>query len=543
MDVTEKQPKVKNVLLQTYLTSLLCMVLCVAMFLGTSYAWFTSEVVNTGNEIYIGVLDVELQKLDKENNNEWDSLSEIENEANKNHLYSGTEFAPGQTSLETLRVTNNGTLPFDYILTFTDGELVQATSQSEETEEPTLEWEAVAEWFDVWVFDHQNSSVEYVKPVLYADIAETKGWVKIGTLKDILSGEIKSIFKGEMTEEDIAEEDTAHVYTIALHMNGETVAATQEGTQEKTQQELLDELMGQKLGLSVKLIATQRNPELDLVTTITPESIDSFDFTQKMDAVYYLSGEFKEMDTINLPANANITIDGAGATFAEGAGLVINAPEDADSYSSAHGKERVGNYTITHFTGSGAISFVGYNTTVNVTNNKLGFLGLRLANVTANITGNTINGAGEDHVIWGAGKSEYGMYLNAADYDLTFTGNTVTNTKSHAIGINGRKADENWPGYSGENNDGTNVNVVANNRITFTGNTISGYASTKAALKIWDDTYFAKDKIIEKSGLNDAAKALINHVLDSESNNTITPPSDGYVFNFYDFNLDALTEN
>ena len=29
---------------------MLCMVLCVTMFFGTSYAWFTSEVNNEGNE-------------------------------------------------------------------------------------------------------------------------------------------------------------------------------------------------------------------------------------------------------------------------------------------------------------------------------------------------------------------------------------------------------------------------------------------------------------------------------------------------------------
>ena len=60
--VPAKQPKVKSALLQTYFTSLLCMVLCVTMFFGTSYAWFTSEVSNTGNEIYIGTLDVGLFK-------------------------------------------------------------------------------------------------------------------------------------------------------------------------------------------------------------------------------------------------------------------------------------------------------------------------------------------------------------------------------------------------------------------------------------------------------------------------------------------------
>ena len=51
-----KPPKVKNLLLQTYFTSLACMILCVSMFFGTSYAWFSSEVTNTTNEIYAGTL-------------------------------------------------------------------------------------------------------------------------------------------------------------------------------------------------------------------------------------------------------------------------------------------------------------------------------------------------------------------------------------------------------------------------------------------------------------------------------------------------------
>ena len=50
----DKQPKVKSMLLQTYFTSLLCLILCVTMFFGTSYAWFTSEVNNSANETYVG---------------------------------------------------------------------------------------------------------------------------------------------------------------------------------------------------------------------------------------------------------------------------------------------------------------------------------------------------------------------------------------------------------------------------------------------------------------------------------------------------------
>ena len=91
-----KQPKVKNMLLQTYFTSLLCLVLCVTMFMGTSYAWFTSEVNNTGNEIYIGTLDVGLFAGD---NGEKD-LSKAENKL----FDSDIRWEPGYTALETIKV-------------------------------------------------------------------------------------------------------------------------------------------------------------------------------------------------------------------------------------------------------------------------------------------------------------------------------------------------------------------------------------------------------------------------------------------------------
>ena len=77
-----KQPEMKSVLLQTYFTSLVCLLLCVTMFFGTTYAWFTSEVTNTGNEIYIGTLDVELQK---QVGGEWVSLQNVSDETAEVH--------------------------------------------------------------------------------------------------------------------------------------------------------------------------------------------------------------------------------------------------------------------------------------------------------------------------------------------------------------------------------------------------------------------------------------------------------------------------
>ncbi len=248
-----KQPKAKNMMLQTYFTSLLCLVLCVTMFFGTSYAWFTSEVSNTANEIYVGTLNVGLYKGEAKPEN---SLANSDTK-----LFDGNiRWEPGFTALETIKIVNEGDLAFSYVLKFTDGGLASGS---------TLELADVAKYFDVWVFDHTaNEGKEGVNsaPESYAEIkAENSGWVRAGadeknlepTLTDLLNG--KTVLDGDMTavrDSDAATPinegttdgvATAHTYTIALHMN-ETAD---------------DAVMGQKISLNVKLVAYQKGYEED----------------------------------------------------------------------------------------------------------------------------------------------------------------------------------------------------------------------------------------------------------------------------------------
>ena len=240
--VPAKQPKVKSALLQTYLTSLLCMVLCVTMFFGTSYAWFTSEVNNTANEIYIGTLDVELEK---QVGGAWKSLSELTDGANTTKLFDNNiRWEPGYTALETIKVVNEGDLAFKYVLSFTDGSLA---------EESKLSIENVAKYFDVWVYDHRDNENVVPAPASYANItAKNSGWENTGSLEELLAG--KTVLDGNMvtvrkegqeatdinkgTTDGVATEDT---YTIALHMKEEATA----------------DVMGQRITLNVKLVAYQ----------------------------------------------------------------------------------------------------------------------------------------------------------------------------------------------------------------------------------------------------------------------------------------------
>lgn len=257
--IEEKQPRVKDPLLQTYFTSLLSLILCVTMFFGTSYAWFTSEVNNTANEIYIGTLDVELQKQIIENEEKkYVSLSgkDIEGNHTQNLFDSNIRWEPGYTALETIRVVNEGDLAFKYVLSFTDGSLAEGSVGNLEN---------VAKNFDVWVYDHDTGDGA-PSPASYADIAdEDTKWEYVGTLAELLAG--KSVLEGAMeavrdeiteapantgTTDDVATTDT---YTIAIHMKENKVNTTGENG--------ANLLMGQKISLNVKLVAYQMASEQD----------------------------------------------------------------------------------------------------------------------------------------------------------------------------------------------------------------------------------------------------------------------------------------
>ena len=182
-----KQPAAKTMLLQTYLTSLLCMVLCVAMFFGTTYAWFTDEVTNEGNRIYVGSLKVELEKqvpdgADEDTEPDYVSLSEKKSDGTNVHklFNDGINWEPGYTVLETVKITNRGDLAFRYEMTFAKNSTVDETA---------------AKWFDVWCYHDAQNTVP--APENHAQITEANGWKKIGSLADVLAG--MAVFQCEMT--------------------------------------------------------------------------------------------------------------------------------------------------------------------------------------------------------------------------------------------------------------------------------------------------------------------------------------------------------
>ena len=120
--------------------------------------------------------------------------------------------------------------------------------------------------------------------------------------------------------------------------------------------------------------------------------------------------------------------------------------------------------------------------------------------VTANLSSQSI--AVNNNIITGVdgAANSYGVYIvpNVTDYDLTVTGNSFTNVKSHAISVQG-------------NGDGSAVTAAKS--ITVTDNTFTSYGTDnntgRAAFKIWEDTKLAPNRT---DPVNDAASALAQSV-------------------------------
>lgn len=266
-----KQPTAKSLLLQTYFTSLICVVLCVSMFFGTSYAWFTSEASNEGNEIYIGTLDVGLFKQDGA---DWVDLSE-----DGKTLFDGDiRWEPGYTALETIKIRNEGDLAFRYALTFTNGTVNGAE------DEALLK--KLAENFVVYVHvgdyaedEKKPNSIDDIQKIANDEdtLEKDKAWrqVRMGkdpaTLADILEKGFP-VLSGNMEDvrADAADptatlpgpndsKPTEDTYIIALHM----LETAGQGKDDEESIKLSEELMGNKICLNVKLTAYQRTHEED----------------------------------------------------------------------------------------------------------------------------------------------------------------------------------------------------------------------------------------------------------------------------------------
>ena len=100
----------KKVTKKALASSLLALMLCVSMLLGTTYAWFTDSVVSGGNIIKSGTLDVEMWYADGTT----DPDSTAWNDASTGAIFNYDLWEPGYTEVRHIQIKNVGTLALKY---------------------------------------------------------------------------------------------------------------------------------------------------------------------------------------------------------------------------------------------------------------------------------------------------------------------------------------------------------------------------------------------------------------------------------------------
>ena len=291
------------------LSSVVALLLCFTMLLGTTFAWFTDSATSGRNVIQSGNLDVVLEyKTDW--NDDWKTVDK-----DTKIFKDGATYEPGYTEVVFLRVSNAGSLALKYNLNV--NVYGETTSTNVYDEGFSLK-----DYLEVGYYVQD----EYSSGVNYADILiPTMFGTRESALKNVTTNKL-SVDTGVIRADSpvLAGTDTAQVVAIVLTMP-ETVgneANYKTGTNAPTIQ------------LGVSLLATQHTDEEDSFGNdydknaeyAVAETVDTWDgtvdiswYTSDPDATEFTLSTAEQFaglaalveGTATHPVNAEVTIPGA----------------------------------------------------------------------------------------------------------------------------------------------------------------------------------------------------------------------------------------
>lgn len=102
---------------KTLKSSGLALLVCVVMLLGTTFAWFTDTITNSGNKIEAGTLKIGLQV--------WNTENKAYEDVGKKALFSHDKWEPGYTDVKAIKIVNNGSLALKYQIDFKSDSLTE----------------------------------------------------------------------------------------------------------------------------------------------------------------------------------------------------------------------------------------------------------------------------------------------------------------------------------------------------------------------------------------------------------------------------------
>ena len=438
------------------LTSVLALLMCVTMLVGATFAWFTDTASTGVNKIVSGNLKVDIIGANSDSHIEKLDFTKATGAEGENLLWE-----PGCRYLtEGFRIANNGNLALKWKAeinkdNITDGKVEGSTIAKD--------GKSLLDVIDFYVVTSTDENADAVA------IENFTGNLAKGAKSGVYY--IKGVMK--TTAGNDYQDLTLDGITI-------TVYATQDTVENDSFNNQYDK--------------DAQYPDVDVVT-VTPDTIPS-PFRANT-AYFFEAGNYGDQHFV-ITDKENVTL--IGKTGAKFDSLQISS---IDYVNPSIGQEvDLDNSTLTvkGFEVAKTLMIVEADKNVVVEDNTAAQI-----TVKANLSSQSI--AVNNNIITGGdgAANSYGVYIvpNVTDYDLTVTGNSFTNVKSHAISVQGC---------------GDGSAVTAAKSITVTGNTFTSYGTNnktgRAAFKIWEDTKLAPNST---DPLNDAANALAKTVKENNS--------------------------
>ncbi len=409
------------------LTSVMALVMCVVMLVGTTFAWFTDTASTSVNKIEAGNLDVQLLMKDGEDwvSAEGKTLSFLQKQADGTVKQNADIlWEPGGTySLPALKVVNNGNLNLKYKIEITG---IKGSAKLNE----------VITWT-----------------------------MKLGNDEFVIGSE-------HVLNAATANTESAAILTISGKMQ-ETAGNT---------------YMNEKIdGIAITLKATQavgeydsnddqydRDAQYPSVVTVTPNTIPSpFEANT---TYFFAAGNYGDQHFV-ITDKENVTL--IGMTGAKFDSLQISSIDYVNSSIEQEVDLDNSTLTVKGFEVTNVLDITVSDKNVVAEDNTAGSIKIKTNVSCDNIVVNNNALTGGD--LGGGSVTKYGVYVipNITDYNLTVTNNTFDNIVKHAIGVQGY----------GDGTAVTAAKSITVEDNKF--NSYGTDKDNRAAFKIWADTKLA----------------------------------------------------
>ena len=434
----------------------LALLMCVAMLIGTTFAWFTDTASTGVNKIVSGNLKVDIIGANIDSHIEKLYFTKATGAEGENLLWE-----PGCRYLtDGFRIANNGNLALKWKAEINKDNIVDGKAA------PTAkDGKSLLDVIDFYVVTKAADGTETAVAIenftgkLAANVGKSETYYIKGVMQTTAGNDYQDL--------------TLDGITI-------TVYATQDTVENDSFNNQYDK--------------DAQYPDVDVVT-VTPDTIPS-PFRANT-AYFFEAGNYGDQHFV-ITDKENVTL--IGKTGAKFDSLQISSIDYVNPSIDQEVDLDNSTLTVKGFEVAKTLMIVEADKNVVVEDNTAAQI-----TVKANLSSQSI--AVNNNIITGGdgAANSYGVYIvpNVTDYDLTVTGNSFTNVKKHAISVQG-------------NGDGSAVTAAKS--ITVTGNTFTSYGTNnetgRAAFKIWEDTKLAPNGT---DPLNDAAKALAKTVKENNS--------------------------